>query len=239
MSDEPLIHSRFEAQARLRPEAPALVGPDGAFSYAELEVLSRQLAQGLAETDRRAGEVVAILAERGSRVVVATLACLRAGRPFVVLDLAYPEARLKTLAGICRPGLALLAGERGAEAAAQLSLSPLEVPLHAESRPAPAAPLAAPSSDDAAYLMFTSGSTGTPKCVAVSHRPLVNFLDWQARTFELTAADRFTLLSGLSHDPVLRDVFAPLSLGASLHIPSQAALTAPGALAAWFAEVRP
>ena len=67
--------------------------------------------------------------------------------------------------------------------------------------------------------------------MAVSHRPLVNFVDWQARTFELTAADRFTMLSGLSHDPVLRDVFTPLSLGASLHIPAQPTLTEPGALA--------
>ena len=54
--------------------------------------------------------------------------------------------------------------------------------------------------------------------------PAAGATSWTGRrgTFELTADDRFTLLSGLSHDPVLRDIFTPLSLGASLHIPAQA-----------------
>ena len=38
---------------------------------------------------------------------------------------------------------------------------------------------------------------------------------------------------------MLRDIFAPLGLGASLHIPPQATLTEPGALVGWFAKVRP
>ena len=92
--------------------------------------------------------------------------------------------------------------------------------------------------DQPAYFLFTSGSTGQPKCVACSHRPLAHFVEWQARAYGLEPSDRFTLLSGLSHDPVLRDVFTPLSLGAQLVIPRQATLTDPGALAAWMQAVK-
>lgn len=221
----PLIHARFEDQARAKPEALALSHARGTLTYGELERASRALAARLTP-----GVLTGILATRGPRLVVAMLACARAGAPFVVLDLAYPLPRLRRMLEICRPGLLLEAGTPPE------GLSGLPVSLTAE--PADAVPPTV-DPDAPAYLLFTSGSTGEPKCVAVSHHPLVNFVDWQARAFDLGAADRFTLLSGLSHDPVLRDVFTPLSLGASLHIPDQATLTAPGGLASWFAQARP
>jgi amino acid adenylation domain-containing protein len=221
------IETRFEAQARACPQAPALVGGHGVTTYGELERLSRLYAAALAGE----GGVVAIAAERGPRLVVAMLACARAGRPFVVLDLAYPRERLASLIAICRPRRLLRA--------ADADVGDLGLPVTLVSMDAPGeapAPAHGGTRDDCAYLLFTSGSTGQPKCVAVSHRPLVNFVGWQARTFGLGADDSFTLLSGLSHDPVLRDVFTPLSLGAVLCIPEQATLTTPGALAAWFAD---
>jgi acyl-coenzyme A synthetase/AMP-(fatty) acid ligase len=223
-----LIHSRFEARALATPDAVALSSAKGAIRYGELEALSRALAAKLTP-----GVLTGILATRGPRLVVAMLACARAGAPFVVLDLAYPPPRLRKMLDICRPGLLLEAGP-APEGLSDLPRLPVSLAVEATDAALPAVDPDAP-----AYLLFTSGSTGEPKCVAVSHHPLVNFVGWQARTFDLHAADRFTLLSGLSHDPVLRDVFTPLSLGASLHIPDQATLTAPGGLATWFAEVRP
>ena len=235
MEQSVLIHTRFETQARLRPGALAISSAEGALTYAELKRLSRRFAAELRAAGAGPGRVVAILAERGPKVVVAALACARAGAPFVILDLAYPSERLAALAAVCRPKAQLLA----ADTAGLADCGPaIAIDLDA-SIAIPDAPQPRISPDAAAYLLFTSGSTGTPKCLAGSHRPLVNFVDWQAGAFELTADDRFTLLSGLSHDPVLRDIFTPLSLGASLHIPAQATLTEPGALAAWFAEVRP
>jgi amino acid adenylation domain-containing protein len=224
-----LIHGRFESRARLAPNAVALSAESGDVTYGVLEAGSRALAARL-----QPGEVTGILAERGPRLVLAMLACARAGAPFVVLDLAYPPPRLRRMLEICRPSLLLEAG------ATPEGLSDLpRVPVSLEADEALDAPLGAVDPDAPAYLLFTSGSTGEPKCVAVSHHPLVNFVAWQERTFGLDAQDRFTLLSGLAHDPVLRDVFTPLSLGARLLIPSQKVLNSPGALPAWFTQARP
>jgi amino acid adenylation domain-containing protein len=235
MADPALIHTKFEAEARRRPGALAISSHDGSLSYAELEQLSRAVAARVAADAGRHG-VVAILAERGVRPVVAALACARAGRPFVILDLAYPDQRLFALIGTCRPELLLQAG--GPRDLPGCDLPTILVDLQGADAATGRIP-ADISPDDPAYLLFTSGSTGAPKCVACSHRPLTHFIDWQARTFALTEGDRFTLLSGLSHDPVLRDIFTPLSLGASIHVPAQAAITAPGGLMGWFAQVQP
>jgi amino acid adenylation domain-containing protein len=236
MAGPALIHTKFEAWALRRPGALAISSHDGSLTYAELEQLSRRHAGLIDEAGLGRRDVVAIIAERGARAVVAALACARAGRPFVILDLAYPAQRLAALIEHCRPKLLLSAGKT--TPALRCDLPTIRVDLDASAEASAALPPDI-SPDDPAYLLFTSGSTGTPKCVACSHRPLVNFVDWQARTFEVTEDDRFTLLSGLSHDPILRDIFTPLSLGASIHIPAQAAITAPGELFDWFVQTQP
>ena len=44
------------------------------------------------------------------------------------------------------------------------------------------------------------------------------------------------MLSGLSHDPLLRDIFTPLVLGATLHVPETEFLTDPDRLVRWMQQ---
>ncbi|CAG8635503.1 8966_t:CDS:2, partial [Scutellospora calospora] len=54
--------------------------------------------------------------------------------------------------------------------------------------------------------------------------------------FGLSDKDRFTMLSGIAHDPIQRDIFTPLFLGAELHVPTSEDIGIPGRLAEWMAE---
>jgi L-aminoadipate-semialdehyde dehydrogenase len=70
-------------------------------------------------------------------------------------------------------------------------------------------------------LSFTSGSEGRPKGVLGRHFSLTKYFPWMAERFGLSSDSRFTLLSGIAHDPVQRDIFTPLFLGAQLLVPSR------------------
>lgn len=74
--------------------------------------------------------------------------------------------------------------------------------------------------DSCPTLSFTSGSEGKPKGVLGRHFSLVHYFPWMAKRFGLSQEDRFTMLSGISHDPIQRDIFTPLFLGARIMVPS-------------------
>jgi L-aminoadipate-semialdehyde dehydrogenase len=59
--------------------------------------------------------------------------------------------------------------------------------------------------DSVGTLSFTSGSTGIPKGVRGRHYSLTHFFPWMGQRFGLGGSSKFTMLSGIAHDPIQRD----------------------------------
>jgi L-aminoadipate-semialdehyde dehydrogenase len=59
--------------------------------------------------------------------------------------------------------------------------------------------------DSVATLSFTSGSTGIPKGVKGRHYSLTHFFPWMGDEFNIGQTSKFTMLSGIAHDPIQRD----------------------------------
>lgn len=239
------VVERFLLQAAERPEAVAVSEPEGEWTYAELERLSGGLAGWLGRQGIGDGDVVAIYGHRSAPLVLAMLGVLRAGAAFCILDPAYPAVRLCGSVEAVQPKCLLQLAQAG-KLAEELEVvmrkaveeHRLELPGMAGVKEmvelAEPATAAAPIDPETlAYLTFTSGTTGEAKCVMGTHRPLSHFLEWHCREFGLEATDRFSLLSGLAHDPLLRDVFTPLWIGGTLCIPDPETMFGPGGLAEW------
>lgn len=197
------------------------------------------------------GDVVMIWAHRSVDLVVAIMGTLASGATFSVLDPAYPPARQKIYLEVSQPRalvqLARATDEAGPLAPIVREYIDQELQLKGEvpslriaddgflsggevdgkdvlasvREKAAQPPNVIIGPDSNPTLSFTSGSEGKPKGVLGRHYSLAYYFSWMAERFELSSSSRYTLLSGIAHDPVQRDIFTPLFLGAQLLVPSK------------------
>ncbi|HSF39112.1 MAG TPA: non-ribosomal peptide synthase/polyketide synthase [Thermoanaerobaculia bacterium] len=227
-----------EALSRQDPERVAVVEDGRIFTYGELQAAASGLAGLLASQGLGRGEIVAVWAHRSAVLPGAVLGVLRAGAVFMVLDPAYPASRLVDYLRIGRPAaFVAIAGAAPPPPEVDEELAGVvRVELPAE-LPSGGPPVEV-GPEDLAVLTFTSGSTGRPKGVAGRHGPLTHFYPWMAERFGLSSEDRFGMLSALSHDPLQRDLFTPVWLGAALCVPDPERIGSPGYLADWVRRER-
>ncbi|MDQ3804120.1 MAG: amino acid adenylation domain-containing protein, partial [Acidobacteriota bacterium] len=249
---EGTIHDLFAAQARRAPGRIAVRDKDEAWSYQELDARSSQLAHHLRANGIRPGDVVALYAHRSASLVWALMGIFKAGAAFAVLDPAYPAARLIDCLDVAGPrglieieGAGPLPEDLEVHVAAASYCCRVRLPRRAAAARAsflseyPVEPPAADLGPDSlAYISFTSGTTGKPKGILGRHGSLTHFLPWLTETFALGEADTFSMLSGLSHDPLHRDIFTPLMLGGRVSIPEPEMIGQPRWLADWMRRER-
>ncbi|KYC40345.1 hypothetical protein WA1_27850 [Scytonema hofmannii PCC 7110] len=248
LHSETVVHTKFSQQAQRVPQNLAVVDARVAWTYAKLEELTNQLAHYLLANNIQSQDVVAIYGQRSALLVVAILGVLKAGGAFVILDPAYPTSRLIDCLEPVQPRAWLqIASDSQVPTVLRefvdsfcnycLEISDDSI-LGALQNYPQNDPQVTVELDDLAYVAFTSGSTGKPKGIKGSHRPLSHFVQWHQKTFGLCESDKFSMLSGLSHDPLLRDIFTPLSLGATLCIPQQQDIETLNQLADWMRVMR-
>ena len=228
------VHRMFEAQARQRPQAPALAADGQVFSYGDLDRRAGRLAQALIAQGLRPGQRVGLVAERGAGMVVGLLAILKAGAAYVPVDPALPDERMRYMlqdSGACLVLASGLAPGRlaalGGSLPHVLDLEQLEG--QAGTGPAPRVEV---HGEQAAYVIYTSGSTGRPKGVVVRHAAFSNFLQSMAERPGLQAQDVVLATTSLSFDIAGLEIFLPLAVGAQLVVAGREQVRDAAALAA-------
>ncbi|HEY0782755.1 MAG TPA: condensation domain-containing protein, partial [Thermoanaerobaculia bacterium] len=247
------VHERFAELAAREPGRLAVSDCAERLTYGELDRAANRLANRLRGAGLATGDVVAIYGHRSARLVQAVMAVLKAGGAFTILDPAHPPARLVDCLRLAAPRAWIEIGAAGPPAAAvsdfvttlrcavRVVLTPPGVePVGADpvSGESDADPRVAIGPDDVALVTFTSGSTGIPKGVQGRHGPLSHFIPWQCEAFALGPDDRFSMLSGLAHDPLQRDMFTPLQIGGAVSVPDPMDIATPGRLAEWMRQQR-
>ena len=71
--------------------------------------------------------------------------------------------------------------------------------------------------DDTAYIIYTSGTTGKPKGVPISHKNLLNYVNFFIKKNEITNLDKSLMLSSLCFDLGYTVLYTSILSGAELH----------------------
>jgi acyl-coenzyme A synthetase/AMP-(fatty) acid ligase len=219
------IADHVAEHAERDPQAPALLWQDAPISYGELHAMASSADAGVGGLDLPLDRPVGIRAKKSPEAIALILACLKAGRSFLLPSVELPPETLAALyaqAGASRVlspalddgGLAVRDDDVGDD-------SPAEWP---------------PPSTDVSFMLTTSGSTGLPKIVPLAPGGVDAFTRWASAAFEIGPGATVLNYAPLNFDLCLLDIWTTLKYGGCVALVDQDLATSPGYLAALIAD---
>lgn len=216
---------------------PTALAIDGEYRirYADLIARANQFGRELIARGVGPGDIVAISIARSPDSVMATLAVIKSGAGFVLLDPAQPAARRAAMLADsgARVGIRLTSSGEGESVLGVEGDEPtlswidmnepeieIQIAGHGAGPIVDAERTMPIALSDVAYLIFTSGSTGTPKATAVSHRGLAGFARNLVESFGVDRYSRVLHVSSPSFDASILELLLAFSAGAQLVVAS-------------------
>ncbi|WDE09240.1 AMP-binding protein [Thalassomonas viridans] len=217
--------------------SPAVIDAERVLSYQTLLDYSKYYGARLKVLAPDYSRPVVILAEKNCALVVAMLAVLLSGHTFVMMPSNLHPQRRSQQIGQVRPQVVLsAAGQVFSDPGIQVLALELQAKLALEGQGYQDEDFCwQTQARQPGYLSFTSGSEGEPKMVAATSDSWLRAFPWFNREFSLGAGDSASVLSGIGHDPLHRDILLTLCRGASVCLPREQDMS-PFAMGSWLEE---
>ena len=219
----------FETIAASAVQHLALAFEGEFVSYGELEWQSTCLALELCKHATSVDYLAGLCVHKSVEEVIGIVGIMRAGRSYVPLDPALPEARLQFLVNECAC-FAVVVLSLCMDALACVSTSCPLVVIARElqcGRTQFCDMQSVACANLLAYVLFTSGSTGRPKGVMVPHLSLSAYLAHTNEALSLCQHDGVLYSSAFTFDASVQLLWCPLTSRAYVAVAKRNAMTDP------------
>ena len=165
---------------------------------------------------------VVVYMEKGVDVLVSFMGAAYSGNFYSPVDVDMPAARVNKILEVLEPALVITTAALK-ETFESYDYSGgfllFEEACHGEIREEQIEAARNKGIDtDLLYVLFTSGSTGVPKGVTITHRSVIDYIDWVTETFGITARDSFGNQAPFYFDNSILDIYSTIKTGATTFI---------------------
>ena len=227
------VLERLDAAATAYADKVMFKDPDSSLTFSQFDALTRRIGTALSRV-ANAGEPVAVMSGRHVLTPACYLGAVRAGCFYAPIDGDMPKARLNQILSVIQAPT-MLVDRAHLEMAQTLDFDGTLVVLEEiMDTPADEAVLSARAATltctSPLYVIFTSGSTGKPKGVITSHLSLMTYIDSVSKVLDINDTDIMGNQSPLDYIAAVRDIYFPISRGASTFIIPKNEFAVPTAL---------
>lgn len=219
-----MLIETIDQWAAVSPERVAHQYRERALTYSKLKMDSDALALWIHETNSTQKTPIVVYGHKENEMLIAFLACVKAGHPYVPVDTSVPLERVRQI--LEASGTSLLLSPQEVPKELKLTGVTIKENLNRENESfnfiarylgqAPD-PEWGVDQEDVYYIIFTSGSTGTPKGVQISLKALESYLNWVNPTYGAEKMKEvFLNQAPFSFDLSVMDLYMSLSNGGTL-----------------------
>lgn len=232
------VHHIFEAQAKLTPNALAVISTDEQLTYGELNCRANRLAHVLQRYGITSGTIVGVYLEQSPLLIVTLLAIIKAGGAYLSLDYSAPTERImRVLQDAHVPVVVTQTALKERFLGDKVSLLCLDEQTHLLTQMSEDNPTSAAVAEDPIYVIYTSGSVGTPKGVVIPHRA-VNRTVLNTNYISILPTDRIAQASTVVFDAATFEIWGALLNGAQLVLLPKNVLLTPHIFAQYLRDER-
>lgn len=214
---EKSIHELISEQCIAKPYSIAIYEYEKKLTYGQLEKKSNRIASVLINKGIQIGELVTIISDRSIELIIIALAILKAGGVYVPIDSSYPQKRIYDIIEDSQCKVVINLSQDDENLLSGLNLVELHYSQLMEKHCGEVC-LPKIANTSLAYTIYTSGTTGKPKGVTISHKAVLNTLNWMSKEFSLTYKDRIAHKTSISFTDSIWEIFWPLLNGAKISI---------------------
>ncbi len=191
---------RIDHWGRVAPDRPAHVSGDRVLTYGELLARSDAFATWILDEFGDDRAPIAVSGHKEPEMLIAFLAAVKCGRPYVPIDQSIPAHRVERIVQTARAAVVLTPSRIADESREHRDVKPRRV-----------------EGDEPFYILFTSGSTGEPKGVIITLANLDAFVAWMLAEQAFTPlAETFLNQAPFSFDLSVMDLYCSLVTGGTL-----------------------
>lgn len=210
------IVSLIERIANKSPNKIAIEDDSSSISYRELIIRVHKLANYLLTNNITENQNIGVIASRSIDTIVAILAILKINCTYVPIDPEYPDERINYMIKNSNIEHLLLCSSYNST---KYNLNKIFID-YADYIDMPEELTNTFQYDwnNNLYVIFTSGSTGYPKGVTISHKNMINLINFEIKNTNILANEHSKVLqfATMSFDVSYQEIFSALLSGKTL-----------------------
>ncbi len=203
----------------------ALQDNDTQMSFCELKEKGLQIGSMLLNSSERTGEIAPVIVylDKSVKCIVSFMGVLYSGNPYVPAAADIPLPRLEKIISNLNPEF-IITDSAKKEKLSDIDIGGTKVLVYDDMFSGETdeelvyAKVGKVIDTDPIYIMYTSGSTGVPKGVTVSHKGVIDYVEWTSETFGLNESDVLANQAPFYFDNSIFDIYGCLITGAKLII---------------------